>query len=216
MSGLGTRLWLYGAALATGSAFSILFTGETYDGADGGFGSLSVVAIVAGHKALLPFLLAACVAALVGSAGRWRFVLLFPAIVAYTLVAVYGRDLFAVSGWQGLFRLVEGDVYNAANTMYAQPIPYDLAPGLFVVLLPLVMILVAFATSATLYEKSPVISVAVLGLTIGVLSTISFEDGAGFFFAVFLVCAVGLLLSSGGAEDPGRPAVVAGAVVVAL
>ena len=32
MSGLGTRLWLYGAALATGGAFSILFTGETYDG----------------------------------------------------------------------------------------------------------------------------------------------------------------------------------------
>ena len=99
MSGLGTRLWLYGAALATGSAFSILFTGETYDGADGDFGSLSVVAIIAGHKALLPFLLAAGVAALVGSAGRWRFVLLFPAIVAYTLVAVYGKDLFAVSGW---------------------------------------------------------------------------------------------------------------------
>jgi hypothetical protein len=88
VSGLGTRLWLYGAALATGSAFSILFTGETYDGADGDFGSLSVVAIIAGHKALLPFLLAAGVAALVGSAGRWRFVLLFPAIVAYTLVAV--------------------------------------------------------------------------------------------------------------------------------
>ena len=218
MSGLGTRLWLYGTALATGSAFSILFTGETYDGADGGFGSLSVVAIIAGHKALLPFLLAAGVAALVGSAGRWRFVLLFPAIVAYTLVAVYGKDLFAVSGWQGLFRLVEGDVYNAANTMYAQPIPYDLAPGLFVVLLPLVMILVAFATSATLYEKSPVISVVVLGLTIGVLSTISFEDGAGPFFAVFLLCTVGLFLSSGGAgpDGPGQPAVVAATAVVAL
>ncbi len=218
MRGLGTRLWLYGAALATGCAFSILFTGETYDGADGGFGSLSVVAIIAGHKALLPFLLAAAVAALVGSAGRWRFVLLFPSIVAYTLVAVYGRDLFSVSGWQGLFRLIEGDVYSAANTMYAQPIPYDLAPGLFVVLVPLVMILVAFATSATLYEESPVISVAVLGLTIGVLSTISFEDGAGPFFAVFLLCAVGLFLSSGGAgpDGPGRPAIVAGTTVVAL
>ena len=218
MSGLGTRLWIYGAALATGSAFSILFTGETYDGADGGFGSLSVVAIIAGHKALLPFLLAAGVAALVGSAGRWRFVLLFPTIVVYTLVAVYGKDLFAVSGWQGLFQLVEGDVYNAANTMYAQPIPYDLAPGLFVVLLPLVMILVAFATSATLYEKSPVISVVVLGLTIGVLSTISFEDGAGPFFAVFLLCTVGLFLSSGGAgpDGPGQPAVVAATAVLAL
>jgi transglutaminase-like putative cysteine protease len=218
MSGLGTRLWLYGAALATGSAFSILFTGETYDGADGGFGALSVVAILAGHKALLPLLLAAAVAALVGSAGRWRFVLLLPAIAAYTLVAVYGTDLFSVSGWQGFFRVIWGDVYGAANTMYVQPIPYDLAPGLFVVLVPLVMIPVAFATSATLYEESPVISVAVLGLTIGVLSTISFEDGAGPFFAVFLVCAVGLFLSAdvAGPDGPGRSAVVAGAIVVAL
>jgi transglutaminase-like putative cysteine protease len=218
MSGLGTRLWLYGAALATGSAFSILFTGETYDGADGGFGALSVVTVIAGHKALLPLLIAAAVAALVGSAGRWRFVLLLPATAAYTLVAVYGTDLFSVSGWQGFFRVIWGDVYGAANTMYVQPIPYDLAPGLFVVLVPLVMILVAFATSATLYEESPVISVAVLGLTIGVLSTISFEDGAGPFFAVFLVCAVGLFLSAGGAgsDGPGRPAVVGGAIVIAL
>jgi transglutaminase-like putative cysteine protease len=218
MSGLGTRLWLYGAALATGSAFCILFTGETYDGADGGFGALSVVTIIAGHKAMLPLLLAAAVAALVGSAGRWRFVLLLPAMAAYTVVAVYGTDLFSVSGWQGFFAIIWGDVYGAANTMYVQPIPYDLAPGLFVVLVPLVMILVAFATSATLYEESPVISVAVLGLTIGVLSTISFEDGAGPFFAVFLVCAIGLLLSAGvaGPDGPGRPAVVAGAIVVAL
>jgi transglutaminase-like putative cysteine protease len=218
MSGLGTRLWLYGAALATGSAFSILFTGETYDGDDGGFGALSVVTVIAGHKALLPLLLAAAVAALVGSAGRWRFVLLLPAIAAYTVVAVYGTDLFSVSGWQGFLRIIWGDVYGAANTMYVQPIPYDLAPGLFVVLVPLVMILVAFATSATLYEESPVISVAVLGLTIGVLSTISFEDGAGPFFAVFLVCAVGLLLATGGAgpDGPGRPAVVGGAVVIGL
>jgi transglutaminase-like putative cysteine protease len=218
MSGLGTRLWLYGAALATGSAFSILFTGETYDGADGGFGALSVVTVIAGHKALLPLLFAAVVAVLVGSAGRWRFVLLLPAMAAYTLVAVYGTDLFSVSGWQGFLRIIWGDVYGAANTMYVQPIPYDLAPGLFVVLVPLVMILVTFATSATLYEESPVISVAVLGLTIGVLSTISFEDGAGPFFAVFLVCAVGLFLSAGvaGPDGPGRPAVVAGAIVVAL
>jgi len=218
MSGLGTRLWLYGAALATGSAFSILFTGETYDGADGGFGDLSVVTVIAGHKALLPFLIATAVAALVGSAGRWRFVLLLPAVVVYTLVAVYGTDLLSVSGWQEFFGIIWVDVYGAANTMYVQPIPYDLAPGLFVVLVPLVMILVAFATSATLYEESPVISVAVLGLTIGVLSTISFEDGAGPFFAVFLVCAVGLFIAAGvaGPDGPGRPAVIAGAVVVAL
>ncbi|HJQ27916.1 MAG TPA: transglutaminaseTgpA domain-containing protein, partial [Rubrobacter sp.] len=218
MSGYWGKFWLYGAALATGSAFSILFTGETYDGSGGSFGALSVVAIIAGNKAFLPLFLGAAVAALVGSAGRWRFVLLLPAIVAYTVVAVYGTALFSVSGWRELFRIVGGDVYNAANTMYVQPIPYDLAPGLFVVLVPVVMIIVAFATSATLYEESPVVSVAVLGLTIGVLSTISFEDGAGPFFAVFLACAVGLFLSAGqaGPDGPGRPAVVAGAVVVAL
>ena len=72
MSGLGTKLWLYGAALASGSAFSILFTGETYDGSDGGFGGLSVVAIIAGYKAFLPLFFGAAVAAMVGSAGRWR------------------------------------------------------------------------------------------------------------------------------------------------
>jgi transglutaminase-like putative cysteine protease len=211
-------LWLYGAALATGSAFSILFTGETYDGADGGFGALSIVTILAGHTALLPLLLAAAVAALVGSAGRWRFVLLLPAIAVYTVVAVYGTDLFSVSGWQGIMTIIWSDIYGAANTMYVQPVPYDLAPGLFVVLVPLVMILVAIATSATLYEESPVISVAVLGLTIGVLSTISFEDGAGPFFASFLVCAVGLFLSTGGAgpDGPGRPAVVGAVIVIAL
>jgi len=212
----GTRWWLYGAALATGGAFSILFSGETYYGGDGGFGDLSVVAIVAGNKAFLPLLLAAAVAALVGSAGRWRFVLLLPATLVYTLVAVYGTDLFGVSGWRELFRVVGGDVYVAANIMYAEPIPYGLAPGLMIVLVPVVMILVAFATSATLYEDSPIISIAVLGLTIGVLSTISFEDGAGFYFAVFLVCAVGLLLCASGPDGPDRPAVVAAAAVVAL
>ncbi|CAN5860479.1 hypothetical protein BH18ACT11_BH18ACT11_09950 [soil metagenome] len=216
MSGPGVRLWLYGAALATGGAFSILFTGETYSGGDGGFGGLSVVAIIAGYTALLPLVIAAAVAMLVGSAGRWRFALLLPATLAYTMIAVYGTDLFSVSGWRELIGIVGGDVYEAANIMYAQPVPYGLAPGLFIVLIPVVMILVAFATSATLYEKSPIVSVSVLGLTVGVLSTISFEDGAGPFFAVFLVCSVGLLLSAGGAEGPGRPAVVAGAIVVAL
>jgi transglutaminase-like putative cysteine protease len=218
----GARWWLYGAALATGGAFSNLFTGETYRGGDGGFGHLSVVSIIAGDRAFLPLLLAAAVAMVVGSAGRWRFLLIIPATVAYTIVTVYGTDLFSdlysISGWREIFGLLGSDVYEAANIMYAEPIPYGLAPGLFLVLVPMVMILVAFATSATLYEKSPIISVAVLGLAIGVLSTISFEDGAGFFFAVFLVCTVGLLLSldRAGPEDPGRPAVVAGALVVAL
>jgi transglutaminase-like putative cysteine protease len=218
----GARWWLYGAALAAGGAFSILFTGETYRGGDGGFGGLSVVSIIAGDRALLPLLLAAAVAMLVGSAGRWRFLLIIPATVVYTIVAVYGTDLFShlfsFSGWREIFGVLSSDVYEAANIMYVEPIPYGLAPGLFLVLVPMVMILVAFTTSATLYEKSPIISLAVLGLTIGVLSTISFEDGAGFFFAVFLVCGVGLLLSleKAGPEDPGRPAVVAGAVVIAL
>jgi transglutaminase-like putative cysteine protease len=218
----GARWCLYGAALATGGAFSILFTGETYRGGDGGFGDLSVVAIIAGNTALVPLLLAAAVAMLVGSAGRWRFLLILPATIVFTIVAVYGLDLFphlfSLSGWREIWWVLGGDFYEAANIMYAVPIPYDLAPGLFLVLMPVVMILVAFATSATLYEKSPIISVAILGLTIGVLSTISFEDGAGFFFAVFLVCSVGLLLSleKAGPEDPGRAAVVAGAVVVAF
>ena len=218
----GARWWLYGVALAAGGAFSILFTGETYRGGDGGFGDLSVVAIIAGNKAFLPLLLAAAVAMAIGSAGRWRFLLIIPATVVYAMVAVYGTDfisdLFSISGWREIFRVVGGDIYEAANIIYAEPIPYDLAPGLFLILVPVVMILVAFATSATIYEKSPIVSVAVLGLTIGVLSTISFEDGAGFFFAVFLVCTVGLLLSleRAGPEDPGRPAVVAGALVVAL
>jgi transglutaminase-like putative cysteine protease len=218
----GARWWLYGAALAAGGAFSILFSGETYRGGDGGFGSLSVVTIIAGKTALLPLLLAAAVAVAVGSAGRWRFLLIVPATVVYTMVAVYGMDfvadLFSPSGWREIFRVLGVDIYEAANIMYAEPIPYGLAPGLLLILVPVVMILIAFATSATIYEKSPIISVAVLGLTIGVLSTISFEDGAGLFFAVFLVCSVGLLLSldKAGPEDPGRPAVVAGAVVVAL
>jgi transglutaminase-like putative cysteine protease len=218
----GARWWLYGTALATGGAFSILFTGETYRGGDGGFGALSVVSIIAGDRALLPLLLAAAVAMVVGSAGRWRFLLIFPAIIVYTIVAVYGldfvSDLFSLSGWREIFAILGRDVYEAANIMYAEPIPYGLAPGLFIILMPVVMILVAFATSATIYERSPVISVAVLGLTIGVLSTISFEDGVGIFFAVFLVCAVGMLLSldRAGPEDPGRPAVAAGAVVVLL
>jgi transglutaminase-like putative cysteine protease len=218
----GARWWLYGSALAAGGAFSMLFSGETYRGGDGGFGALSVVAIIAGKTAFLPLLLAAAVAVAVGSAGRWRFLLIVPATVVYTVVAVYGidfvSDLFSLSGWREILRVLGFDIYEAANIMYAEPIPYGLAPGLLLILMPVVMILVAFATSATIYEKSPIISVAVLGLTIGVLSTISFEDGAGVFFAVFLVCSVGLLLSleKAGPEDPGRPAVVAGAVVVAL
>ncbi|MDQ4128236.1 MAG: DUF3488 and transglutaminase-like domain-containing protein, partial [Actinomycetota bacterium] len=213
------RIWLYAAALATGGSFSILFTGETFDGADAGFGRYSIVAIIAGYRAFMPFFLAAAVAAAVGSAGRYRLALLVPVAALYTVLATYGLPpVFSPSKWKEFGFRIGNDVIGAANVMYAEPIPYDLQPGLFVVLVPVVMIVVTFATSATLYEASPVVSVTVLGLTIGVLSTISFEDGAGPFFAVFLACAVALLISAGatGSHGPGRVVVAAGALVVAL
>ena len=226
------RVWapLCVAALATGGAFSILFTGDTVDGASGGFGDYSLAALT-GHSAFWLLFFAALAAVFVGSAGRYRFVLVFPAAVVYTLFAAYGlppllprsgfKELFVE--WQGWAMNIGFDVYQAANTMYAKPIPYDLSPGLMVILIPIVMIVVAFATSATLYEESPVISVAVLGLTIGVLSTISFEDGAGPFFLVLLAASVVLLLSSSGAEREsgeagaiGWPAMIAGLLVIGL
>jgi transglutaminase-like putative cysteine protease len=210
VGGAWVRVPLYAAALATGGAFAILFTGDFYVW----FNRSSIVWI--GGGAFCAMLLAALAGVLVGSAGRYRFVLLFPATVLYTFFAVYGwPPLFSLTGWRDLFIRIGADVYLAFATMYAEPIPYNLYPGLFVVLIPVVMIVVAFATSATLYEGSPVISVAVLGVTIGILSTISFEDGAGPFFAVFLVCAVALFLSPG-TGSRGRAGVVAGAVVVAL
>ena len=211
MGGGRVRVPLYAAALATGGAFAILFAGDFYVW----FNRSSIVWIAGG--AFWAMILAALVAALVGSAGRYRFVLLFPAIVLYTQLAVYGwPPLFSLSGWRDLYFRIVADIYEAASIMYLEPVPYELHPGLFVVLIPVAMIVVTFATSATIYEGSPVISVAVLGLTIGILSTISFEDGAGPFFAVFLVCAVALLLSTRGGESPGRAGVVAGAIVVAL
>ena len=213
------RYWLYAAVLVTGAAFSILFTGEVYTEPETGFGDLSVVSIVAGETAFLPLLLAAAVGAAVGSAGRWRFVLLVPAGALYTILAVYGMPpVFSPGEWRAFGYRIGNDVIESALVMYAQPVPYDLAPGIFVVLLPVVVIVAAFATSAALYEGSPVLSVAALGLTIGVLSTVAFEDGAGPFFAVFLACAVGLLLSSGsvGEEGPGRAAILAGTAVVTL
>ncbi|HEV2092016.1 MAG TPA: DUF3488 and transglutaminase-like domain-containing protein [Rubrobacter sp.] len=213
------RYWLYAAVLVTGAAFSILFTGEVYMEPATGFGDLSVVSIIAGERAFLPLLFAAGVGAAVGSAGRWRFVLLMPAGALYTILAVYGMPpVFSPGEWRTFGYRIGNDVIESALVMYAQPVPYDLAPGVFVVLLPVVVIVAAFATSAALYEGSPVLSVAVLGLTIGVLSTVAFEDGAGPFFTIFLACAVGLLLSAGsvGEEGPGRAAIVAGTAVVAL
>ena len=213
------KFWLYAAVLVAGAAFSILFTGEVYMEPDTGFGDLSIVTIVAGERAFLPLLFAAAVGAFVGSAGRWRFVLLVPVGALYTVLAVYGMPpVFSPGEWREFGYRIGNDVILAANVMYAEPVPYDLAPGIFVILLPVVVILAAFATSAALYEGSPVLSVVVLGLTIGVLSTVSFEDGAGPFFAAFLACAVGLLLAAGsvGPEGPGRTAIIAGVAVVAF
>ena len=213
------RYWLYAAVLVAGTAFSILFTGDLYMEPETGFGDLSVVSIIAGERAFIPLLLAAAVGALVGSAGRWRFVLLVPAGALYTILAVYGMPPVLSPGeWRTFGYRIGDDVIDSALIMYAQPVPYDLAPGVFVMVLPVVVILAAFATSATLYEGSPVLSVAVLGLTIGVLSTVAFEDGVGPFFGIFLACAVGLLLSAGsvGEEGPGRSAILAGTAVVAL
>ena len=196
------RLPLYAAGLVTGGAFGVLFTGGA-----------------------MPYVFgAALVALLVGSAGVYRFVLLFPAAVLYTLFAIYGAPPFTLSGWRRLFAEIGRDLYEAAGITYATTVPYDVHPGLLIVLLPMVVIVVAFATSATIYEESPMISVAVLGLTIGVLSTVSFETGVGLFFAVFLVCGVALLLFTGdrtGIRTPGGRgtlpgAIIAGALVIGL
>ena len=204
------RIPLYAAALATGGAFAIVFTGDVYVW----FEPSSVVA--RGGGAFWTMVLAALVAALVGSSGRYRFVLLLPATVLFTYVAAYGMPpLFSLSGWRDAFFRTGGDLYEAFAIMYAEPVPYDLHPGLFVVLVPVVMVVVAFATSATLYERSPIVSIAVLGVTIGILSTSSFEDGAGPFFAVFLASAVVLLLSPG-RRRPEAVGVLVGAAVLVL
>ena len=192
------RLPLYVAGLATGGAFSVLFT----DGA-------------------LPYLLgAALVALLVGSAGPYRFVFLLPATALYTLVAVYGPPPLTPVGWGSLVDQIAQDIRAAAEMAYTNPVPYQAYPGFLLVLLPIVVIVVAFASSATLYEKSPIVSFAVLGLTICSLSTISFEAGIAPFFTAFLVSGVAfLLLSNGGAGTVGgylRPSAVLSGALVAL
>ena len=198
MGGWKVRLPLYAAGLATGGAFGVLFTGGA-----------------------MPYLLgAALVALLVGSAGAYRFLLLFPAAALYALVAVYGMLPLSLSGWRRLFERVGQDVYEGVAIAYATPVPYDLHAGLLVVLIPIIVIVVTFATSATIYEESPVVSVVVLGLTIGTLSTISFEAGIGPFFALFLVSGVALLLLAGDRTGWGErlapAAVVAGALVAGV
>jgi transglutaminase-like putative cysteine protease len=180
--GWGTRLALYGAGIAAGWGFAALFTGG----------------------ALWYVLGAALVGLIVGSSGAFRFVLLVPVAGLYALLVVHGAPPLSIGGWRRLLAEIGTDLYQAAGIMYANPVPYDLHPGILFMALPVVVLVVAFATSATLYEESPVISVAVLGLAIGVLGTVTFEVGIALPFALFLICAIALLLlSNGSSEETG-------------
>jgi len=210
VNSLAVRISLYAMVLVAGGAFSLLFTGDSY----GAFAVSDVPADRMG--AFFTMLGAALVALIVGSWGRYRFVLILPATAAYTLFVVYGWPPLTWRGLRGLFWEIGTDVYRAGGIMYMERVPYDLAPGLFVILIPVVMIVAAFATSATIYEESPVISIAVLGLTIGVLSTVGFEVGTGPYFAFFLISAVALLLAAGSSGNLVRPGLMAGVAVVAL
>ncbi|HZY65318.1 MAG TPA: DUF3488 and transglutaminase-like domain-containing protein [Rubrobacteraceae bacterium] len=209
MGGPWVRVWLYLAVMSTGLAFSVVFTGEvagapSYDSPG---------------KVFSVMLWATLIAIAVGSAGTYRFVLIPPVTALYTLIAVYGLPPTTISDWQSLFREIVADLYEAGNIMYLEPVPYDIFPGLLLLMIPLVMVLAAFSTSMTLYERSPVVSVVILGVTIAIISTSSFETGVGPYFSVFLVSAVALLLTAGSGEEtgkPGRPAMIAGAVVVFL
>lgn len=191
---LGVRIPLYIAGLATAGAFSTFFTGGV----------------------LHLFLGAAALAALVGSLARFRFLLLIPSLTLYVLLAVYREVPLSRESWSRLALRMGEDVYAAAGIMYAQPLPYEPAPGLLVILLPVVFVVVVFATSAALYEESPVISVAVLGLTIGVISTLNFETGVGTYFALFLGASAALLLYSGMPGAQGRGALAAALIVVGV
>ncbi len=200
-SGAGTaaRIALYTAVVMTGLTFSVLF--ESGEGVSWLFFGAALAAL--------------CTA----STGRHRFALLAPAIILYTLLVIYGLPPVSIGGWQSLFLEVRNDVYQAAEIMYLQPVPYDYRPGLLVILLPVVMLVSAFATSATLYEKSPVFSIVTLGLTIGVISTVSFETGVGPYFALFIISSVFLILFTGSfrfMEDVGWPGVAAVAGITLL
>ena len=214
--GLWVRLWLYAAGLATGSAFCVLFTGEVSPDYGARFDPGSLAAL-SGYSAFWVMLGAAACALLAGSAGRARFLVAPPAAALYALVAAYGPPPLSPGGWEALLQEVRTDLYAAAGTMYTQPVPYDLSPGVLFAVVPMAMVVVSFAASATLYERSPVVSVATLGLTIGVISTVSFEDGVGPFFAAFLAGALGMLLASSGAGRGLLPlGAAAGAAVAAL
>ena len=171
------RIPLYAAALAAGGSFGLLFEGGA---------------------ALLMFG-AAAVGAAAGSAGRYRFALMAPLAALYGVVAAYGpAALIPFGGWSGALSAVQRDVPGALGTMYLQPVPYEVSAGLLLLLSPLVVLLGGLAVSATLYEKSPVLSLVMLGAALGVISTVSFEEGIVPYFAAFLLFGVLLLLASGG------------------
>ncbi|MDP9479851.1 MAG: DUF3488 and transglutaminase-like domain-containing protein, partial [Actinomycetota bacterium] len=188
------RLSLHAAGLATGAAFSVLFAGG----------------------ALWTMLGAALAAVLLGSAGGYRLLLLPPGAVLYATLAAYGPPPASREGWREVVREMGADAYAAAGTMYAQPAPYESEPGLVLVLTPVAMAVVGLSVFLALRWRSPVPSVALMGSTIGVLSTVSLEEGAGPFFAAFLAASVLLLLASGGLGKTGPAPLGVGAFVVGV
>lgn len=197
MSGLWARLSLYAAALATGGSFAVMFEGNS-------------------GEALLILLGATLAAILAGSAGRYRFLITPPVIAAYTLAAVYGPPPLTPGRWKGLLGAVPNDARDGVVSMYMQMVPYDTEPGVMLLLMPVAMLVVAFSVSATLYEDSPLISVAVMGVTIAMISTVSFEVGIGPYFALFLAASVALLLFDGSMRLPSPVAAVSAGGVVAF
>jgi transglutaminase-like putative cysteine protease len=181
---MASRLALWAAILAVGAAFGLLFEGN------GG----AVAAKMVG---------AAVVGALVGSAGAYRFLLMLPAALFYGVLVVYGAGALVPTGGNVLLDSLQSDVLQALATMYAQPIPYETQPGLVLLLAPAVVLISALSVSATAYEESPIFTVAILGSTLGVISTVSFESGVVPYFAVFLAAAVALLALTGGSGIAG-------------
>lgn len=182
--GMASRLALWAAILAVGTAFGLLFEGN-------------------GGAIAAKMLGAAVVGALVGSAGAYRFALMLPAALVYGVLVVYDAGALIPSGGNVLLDSLQRDVPQALATMYAQPVPYETQPGLVLLLAPTVVLISALSVSATVYEESPIFTVAILGSTLGVISTVSFESGVGPYFAAFLAAAVALLALTGGSGIAG-------------
>lgn len=188
------RAPLYAAGLTTGAAFGVLFAG----------------------RAPYAMIGAAVVGLLVGSAGRYRFVLLPLTAVLYPLLTIYGLPPVSPEGWRALILRIGGDLQAAAELWLTRTVPLDPGPGIVFILILVVMTLVAFATSATLYGGRPVITVGTLGLTLGILGTVSFESGIALYFTLFLPSAVLVLLFSGASKRPTRGSLALAALVTAL